>query len=143
MDACDMADRSSGEMADGKMDNEECKNVFDPATMYDEMLAVCAGGDPATMQKCKEEGVGTAHCVEVMKGETGGEEATAKMVCHMHDIAEPPATATTGIYVVDSSKKIIVLKSLIYQSPCSCMCIRSFLFPSFIHSFLFRRHEER
>ncbi|CAD7976571.1 unnamed protein product [Amoebophrya sp. A25] len=63
MDACDMADRSSGELADGKMDNAECKAVFDPSTPYDEMLAICAGGDPATMQKCREEGVGTSHCV--------------------------------------------------------------------------------
>ena len=78
------------------MDNKECKKLFDPATLCDEMVAVCAGGDPNTMQKCEEEGVGAAHCVAVMKGETGGEKT--KMVCHMHDIAEPAATPTAGVY---------------------------------------------
>eukprot|EP00391_Amoebophrya_sp_Ameob2_P004656 CAMPEP_0179006190 /NCGR_PEP_ID=MMETSP0795-20121207/14397_1 /TAXON_ID=88552 /ORGANISM="Amoebophrya sp., Strain Ameob2" /LENGTH=4148 /DNA_ID=CAMNT_0020700885 /DNA_START=196 /DNA_END=12644 /DNA_ORIENTATION=- len=97
MSACDMADRFSGELADGKMDNEECKKLFDPATPFDEMLMICSGGDPETLQKCKSQGVGMSHCVALVLKETGNDKDAAEMVCHMHDYMDPVATPTSGL----------------------------------------------
>ncbi|CAD7953108.1 unnamed protein product [Amoebophrya sp. A120] len=110
MEACTMADKYSGEMADGKMTNEECKKHHDPSTPFDEMLAICAGGDPETMQKCKEMGVGIAHCVQFKMPEVGGDKTTAEMICNMHDTMDPVATPTSGLMRAEIDKTFRKLK---------------------------------